>query len=239
MAVADGPEVEDPVERLTLAAVCTILAALVPGTALAGSPESVTVDPDTAGPGGLVRVKVVCEHSDATAARSPVFTAPVELRMEAAFPGYRAFTGQARISADAPPGQAEVSSTCGSRTVTGPVWVSGTFVVVTPAQGTAGQHVTVQVGCPRQPDPVVSRALALGALTRDPQGHQPWALRATGTVRRDVTPGVYEVSTTCTGVALRTTFVVRAGEPQVKHPPEGGVETGDGSLSRSVPGGRT
>ncbi|MGW0520129.1 hypothetical protein [Crossiella sp. NPDC003009] len=93
--------------------------------------------------------------------------------------------------------------------------------------------MTTQVACDTDPGPITSPTLSMGTPRRDPHGHQPWALRASGTVRPDAQPGPHPVTVTCGDQTLRATFTVLPSDkqPQVQQPPAGGVETGDGSVS--------
>jgi hypothetical protein len=79
---------------------------------------------------------------------------------------------------------------------------------VSPGQGAPGSAVSLDVACLDNLGAVRSAVLDIGALKGNPDGHQPWHLFGTATVRWDATPGRYQVSTTCGTIELSTTFTV-------------------------------
>lgn len=213
-------------------ALCGGLAASVAGAASAGVPEAITVTPTVAEQGSTVTLDLPCRDGDAGPVSSPAFANPVTLTMRTSRPGYHEYTGKARIADTATVGVAKLHGSCGPRMVIGFVRVAAKSLILTPGRAPRGATVTVQAACDTEPGPVTSPALSMGPLRRDPNGHQPWALRATGTVRPNAEPGPHPVMVTCGEQTLRATFTVLtdARRPQVQQPPAGGVETGDGSL---------
>ncbi|MGW0520128.1 hypothetical protein [Crossiella sp. NPDC003009] len=89
--------------RAAVLAICGGLAALAPSPAWAGSPESLTVAPFVAEQGSSVDLKLVCQNGDAGPVSSPAFAAEVKLILRSSLPGYRAYTGAARIADSAGP----------------------------------------------------------------------------------------------------------------------------------------
>lgn len=79
---------------------------------------------------------------------------------------------------------------------------------VSPEQGAPGSAVSLDVACLDNLGAVRSPVLDIGALKGNPDGHQPWHLFGTATVRSDAAPGRYQVSTTCGTIELSTTFTV-------------------------------
>ena len=79
---------------------------------------------------------------------------------------------------------------------------------VSPEQGAPGSAVSLDVACLDNLGAVRSPVLDIGALTGNPDGHQPWHLFGTAIVRSDAAPGRYQVSTTCGTIELSTTFTV-------------------------------
>jgi len=77
---------------------------------------------------------------------------------------------------------------------------------VFPEQGAPGSAVSLDVACLDNLGAVRSPVLDIGALKGNPDGHQPWHLFGTATVRSDAAPGRYQVSTTCGTIELSTTF---------------------------------
>ncbi|MEV4315230.1 hypothetical protein [Actinocrispum sp. NPDC049592] len=101
-----------------------------------------------------------------------------------------------------------------------PVWV-------VPGVARPGQHVTVQVNCAAEGGSVRSAVLSAGRLAANPDGHQPWAVFATGTVKSTAKPGKYDVTTVCEGRTRTGTITVR----QVAQKPKGAPQTGGGGTS--------
>lgn len=81
---------------------------------------------------------------------------------------------------------------------------------VTPEQGVPNSAVSLDVACLDGLGVVQSPVLDIGTLKGDPEGHQPWHLFGTATVRPDAAPGRYRVSTTCGAGELSTDFTVVA-----------------------------
>lgn len=79
---------------------------------------------------------------------------------------------------------------------------------VSPQQGAAGSTVSLDVACLDNLGAVHSPALDIGALKGNPDGHQPWRLFGTATVRSDAAAGQYQISTTCGANELSTGFTV-------------------------------
>jgi hypothetical protein len=79
---------------------------------------------------------------------------------------------------------------------------------VAPQEGLRGATVKLDVACLDDLGAVNSPVLNVGALQPDPNGHQPWHLLGTATVRPDAAPGAYPVSATCGNQQLRATFTV-------------------------------
>jgi hypothetical protein len=102
-------------------------------------------------------------------------------------------------------------------------------VNVVPAGGRPGQKVTVQVDCDKAGGAVSSAVLTADVLRPNPNGHQPWAMWASGTVNANAKPGTYRVSAVCGERTLDGTFNVL--KPQVLQQPTGPVQTGGGGTA--------
>ena len=113
-------------------------------------------------------------------------------------------------------------------------------LAINPTVARPGQTITATAACD-DPDGAILLSEVLGAvvLTRNPEGHQPWALRGTTRVSGDARPGEYEVYVECdAGVAFTTITVVTSGggdrsgggddDRQVSRTPRGAPETGGG-----------
>jgi hypothetical protein len=81
---------------------------------------------------------------------------------------------------------------------------------VTPQQGTPGSTVSLDLACLDNVGVVHSPVLDIGALNGNPEGHQPWRLFGTATVRSNAASGHYQISTTCGADELSTEFTVIA-----------------------------
>jgi hypothetical protein len=79
---------------------------------------------------------------------------------------------------------------------------------VTPQQGAPGSTVSLDVACLDNLGAVHSPVLDVGALKGNPEGHQPWRLFGTATVRTNAAAGQYQISTTCGANELSTAFTV-------------------------------
>lgn len=79
---------------------------------------------------------------------------------------------------------------------------------VSPAQGTPGSAVSLDVACLDNLGAVHSPVVHIGALRGNPNGHQPWHLFGSGTVRSDAAPGRYQISATCGTAELSAPFTV-------------------------------
>ncbi|MDQ2882078.1 MAG: hypothetical protein M3Y48_12865 [Actinomycetota bacterium] len=79
---------------------------------------------------------------------------------------------------------------------------------VSPQQGAPGSTVTLDVACLDNLGVVHSPVLDIGALRGNPEGHQPWRLFGTATVRSNAVAGQYQISTTCGANELSTGFTV-------------------------------
>jgi hypothetical protein len=79
---------------------------------------------------------------------------------------------------------------------------------VVPEQGAPGSAVSLDVACLDNLGAVHSPVLTIGALRGNPNGHQPWHLFGSGTVRSDAAPGRYQISTTCGAAELSAPFTV-------------------------------
>lgn len=88
------------------------------------------------------------------------------------------------------------------------------WVRVSPAQGTPGSTVSLDVACLDKLGAVRSPVLDIGAVAPNPDGHQPWHLFGSATVRPDAAPGRYQISTTCGTSDLYTPFTVLAAPPR-------------------------
>lgn len=116
-------------------------------------------------------------------------------------------------------------------------------LAINPTLARPGQTITATATCD-DPDGAILFSEVLGAviLTRDPEGHQPWALRGTTKVSEDARPGEYNVYTECDAGVASTTITVlpnRSGggedgngggkdDQQVSRTPKGAPETGGG-----------
>jgi hypothetical protein len=79
---------------------------------------------------------------------------------------------------------------------------------VSPQQGAAGSTVSLDVACLDNLGAVHSPVLDVGDLKGNPEGHQPWRLFGTATVRPNAAAGQYQISTTCGARELSTPFTV-------------------------------
>lgn len=79
---------------------------------------------------------------------------------------------------------------------------------VSPQEGLRGATVSLDVACLDNLGAVRSPVLEIGALKGDPDGHQPWHLTGTATVRSDAAPGQYPVSADCGNDQLSAAFTV-------------------------------
>lgn len=103
-------------------------------------------------------------------------------------------------------------------------------LVLDPDSGVPGQTVITATATCDDPDgaELSSPVLESVPLTRDPDGHQPWALRGTTSIVPEAQPGTYPVFADCSdGLAAAVITVLR---------PDGGVEDDDGQVPR-VPRG--
>jgi hypothetical protein len=101
--------------------------------------------------------------------------------------------------------------------------------------------VAAQASCAETDEATLSSpVLQTVTLAPDPEGHQPWALHGSTTVRDDAEPGDYPVSAHCAAGPVETTLTVLAapitdagqtgpGAGQVSRVPRGAPETGDGA----------
>jgi hypothetical protein len=101
------------------------------------------------------------------------------------------------------PSGATVESSESSTPAPGVSWLR-----VSPQEGLRGATVSLDVACLDNLGPVRSPVLEIGALKGDPDGHQPWHLTGTATVRSDAAPGQYPVSASCGTDQLSAAFTV-------------------------------
>jgi hypothetical protein len=81
---------------------------------------------------------------------------------------------------------------------------------VSPEQGAPGSPVSLDVACFDGLGAVHSPVLDIGALKGNPDGHQPWNVFGTATVRSDAAPGRYQISASCGGGELSAALTVVA-----------------------------
>lgn len=79
---------------------------------------------------------------------------------------------------------------------------------VSPEEGLRNATVSLDVACLDKLGSVQSPVLEVGALQSGPDGHQPWHLTGTATVRSDAAPGRYPVSAMCGTDELSAAFTV-------------------------------
>ncbi len=79
---------------------------------------------------------------------------------------------------------------------------------LSPQEGLRNATVKLDVACLDDLGAVRSPVLDVGALQPDPNGHQPWHLFGTATVRPDAPVGAFPVSATCGVRQLTATFTV-------------------------------
>ncbi len=79
---------------------------------------------------------------------------------------------------------------------------------MSPAQGAVGSTVSLDVACLDNLGAVHSPVLDVGDLKGNPEGHQPWRLFGTATVRPNAAAGQYQISTTCGARELSIPFTV-------------------------------
>ena len=85
---------------------------------------------------------------------------------------------------------------------------------VIPGQGSPHSTVSLDVACLNNLGAVQSPVLDIGPLKGNPEGHQPWRLSGTATVRPDAVVGRYRIVTTCGASELSTDFTVVTGPPR-------------------------
>lgn len=91
---------------------------------------------------------------------------------------------------------------------------SVSWLRATPEQGGPNSTVSLDVACLDNLGTVQSPVLDIGLLKGNPEGHQPWRLLGTATVRPDAVAGRYRIVTTCGASELSTDFTVVAGPPR-------------------------
>lgn len=91
---------------------------------------------------------------------------------------------------------------------------SVSWLRTTPEQGSPNSTVSLDVACLDNLGTVQSPVLDIGPLKGNPEGHQPWRLLGTATVRPDAVAGRYRIFTTCGASELSTDFTVVAGSPR-------------------------
>ncbi|MPZ66692.1 MAG: hypothetical protein GEU83_14670 [Pseudonocardiaceae bacterium] len=109
-------------------------------------------------------------------------------------------------------------------------------LALNPATVAPGQTVIATAACGAGDEATLaSPVLAPVVLTADPDGHQPWALHGTTTVRQDAQPGDHDVVADCDGGAVSTVLTVLPvctdsddDGDQVERVPKGAPETGGG-----------
>ncbi|HET9889181.1 MAG TPA: hypothetical protein VFQ42_01650 [Mycobacterium sp.] len=100
-------------------------------------------------------------------------------------------------------------STAPAEATTTPVPAPGvSWLRLSPQEGLRGATVKLDVACLDDLGAVHSPVLEVGALQPDPNGHQPWHLLGTATIRPDAAPGAYPVSAACGTQQLAATFTV-------------------------------
>lgn len=88
---------------------------------------------------------------------------------------------------------------------------SVSWLRATPGQATPNSAVSLDVACLDDLGAVQSPVLDIGPLQGNPEGHQPWRLLGTATVRPEAAPGRYRIIATCGDGELATDFIVVAG----------------------------
>jgi hypothetical protein len=92
---------------------------------------------------------------------------------------------------------------------TTPAPTSGeSWLRLSPQEGLRNATVKLDVACLDDLGAVHSPVLDVAALQPDPNGHQPWHLFGTATVRPDAPFGTFPVSATCGTQQLTATFTV-------------------------------
>jgi hypothetical protein len=79
---------------------------------------------------------------------------------------------------------------------------------LSPQEGLRNATVKLDVACLDDLGAVHSPVLDVGALQPDPNGHQPWRVFGTATVRPDAPFGAFPVSATCGTQQLTAMFTV-------------------------------
>jgi hypothetical protein len=79
---------------------------------------------------------------------------------------------------------------------------------LSPQEGLRNATVKLDVACLDDLGAVHSPVLDVGALQPDPNGHQPWHVFGTATVRPDAPFGAFPVSANCGPQQLTATFTV-------------------------------
>jgi hypothetical protein len=109
-----------------------------------------------------------------------------------------------------------------------------TWLKLSAYSGHPGGKVSLAAACYGEASPVTTKALRVTEpLASNAEGHQPWALFGESVIAA-VAPGTYPVSFHCAGEPVTVHFTVLAAKPrpgQVKVPPRGAPQTGDGSAA--------
>jgi hypothetical protein len=79
---------------------------------------------------------------------------------------------------------------------------------LSPQEGLRNATVKLDVACLDELGAVHSPVLDVGALQPDPNGHQPWHVFGTATVRPDAPVGAFPVAASCGTQQLTATFTV-------------------------------
>jgi hypothetical protein len=111
-------------------------------------------------------------------------------------------------AAPAPTAPSAPSSPASETSVPATSAPEASWLRLSPQEGLRGATVSLDVACLDNLGPVQSPVLEVGALKSDPDGHQPWHLTGTATVRSDAAPGRYPVSANCGTDQLSAAFTV-------------------------------
>ncbi len=141
---------------------------------------------------------------------------------------------QATIRRDTEPGEHPLSSTCagedlgiGFTVYPADEQTAEVSLTLQPTTVRPGDQVTATAECEESDTATLtSRVLRTVELIRDPDGHQPWAVRGATTVDGDADPGTYEVRLQCGSLRATASLTVLSDGPQVTRTPVGAPETG-------------
>lgn len=178
-------------------------------------------------PGNELQIQGYCPDPDAGPLTSPALTSIEVLHDPASAPPN--LTASGVVAEGTEPGSYPVTMECLGETLQVVFTVIDAETPATPPSLTLqpttvrpGDRVTATAECDESDTATLaSRVLRTVELTRDPDGHQPWAVRGTTTVDPDADPGTYEVELQCGTQRATAVLTVLSDEQQVTEPSDG------------------